>query len=383
MAGMNSNLWCGWASVLVLFPASLFALDHVTFRRQDVPFHVSGKIQVEAQDGGLLLLDRAGVLWAITPEEKTAQSRDDMAFEPLSRDELGKQLLGELPDGFRIHATAHYLIAYNTSQAYAQWCGALYERLYKAFTNYWDKRGFEVVTPPMPLVALVFDSRQSFAHYGSKELGEATSSIIGYFSLTTNRVTMYDLTGADALRGGSRGGSTEHINRLLSRPEAERTVATIVHEATHQLAYNCGLHVRYADIPLWLSEGVAIYFETPDLRSSKGWAGIDGVNQVRLSDFRRYARTRPADSLKTLLASDERFRGSATAPFAYAEAWALTYFLIRKYPEQYKSYMRQLSEKKQLVYDSPEERLEEFRATFGKELAELDAEFLRYIAAMR
>ena len=57
----------------------------------------------------------------------------------------------------------------------------------------------------------------------------------------------------------------------MAQPEALRTVSTIVHEATHQIAFNCGLHTRLSDCPRWFSEGIAMYFETPDLRSAKGW----------------------------------------------------------------------------------------------------------------
>lgn len=372
-------LFCLFSSVASVAPA----LDHVTFARDGKSLEVTGKVIVEAQDGGLLLLDRAGVLWAVTPNEKTKHVTDDRSFQMFDKNELAEAVLRELPDGFRIHTTAHYLIAYNTSQTYAQWCGGLFERLYAAFTNYWNRRGFDLQEPPALLVAFVFDSQKSFASYSRQELGDATSAIIGYFSLATNRVTMYDLTGADAFRAGGRGSSTEHINRLLSRPEAERTVATVIHEATHQLAFNCGLHQRYADIPLWLSEGVAIYFEAPDLQSARGWRGIGNVNQVRLADFRSYSRSRPADSLQTLLASDERFRNPRTAPQAYAEAWALNYFLIRKYPQQYQTYMQLMAAKKPLLYDTPEERLAEFTEVFGKSLGELDAEFLRSLSAVR
>jgi hypothetical protein len=240
--------------------------------------------------------------------------------------------------------------------------------------------------PPGPLVALVFDSKESFSTYARAELGDATPSIIGYFSLATNRVTTYDLTGADAQReagGGGRVSNSAHINRLLSRPEAERTVATVIHEATHQLAFNCGLQTRYADIPLWLSEGIAIYFETPDLRSTKGWSGIGGVNRVRLAEFRQFLRSRPPDSLRTLLGTDERFRNTRTAPQAYAEAWAFNYFLLRRYATPYQEYLRRLSQKKPLFYDTPEERLAQVREVFGKDLSQLDAEFLRSIAEIR
>jgi hypothetical protein len=164
-------------------------------------------------------------------------------------------------------------------------------------------------------------------------LGDAAESIIGYFSLRTNRMTMYDLTGAAGTsRRNSRSRSAAQINQLLARPEAARTTATVVHEATHQIAFNCGLHARYSDCPLWFSEGIAIYFETPDLRSARGWRNIGAVNRPRLVRFRQYLRHRPADSLRTLLAGDDRFRDPRQSLDAYAEAWALTYFLIRGVP---------------------------------------------------
>ena len=68
-------------------------------------------------------------------------------------------------------------------------------------------------------------------------------------------------------------------------------VATIIHEATHQLAFNRGLQARFADVPLWVSEGIALYFETPDLRNSRGWQTVGAVNRVRLDRFRQYLTT--------------------------------------------------------------------------------------------
>ena len=90
---------------------------------------------------------------------------------------------------------------------------------------------------------------------------------------------------------------------MLSRPEAELSVATIVHEATHQIAFNSGLQTRFADVPLWISEGIAVFFETPDLESAKGWRTIGAVNSARLAQFQRYLADRPPTSLKTLIST--------------------------------------------------------------------------------
>jgi len=355
-----------------------WALEYVTLRRDGKDIHVAGRLLVEAEDGGLLLLGRDGVFWVIQPGELIEHASDNVPFKPFSADEISKRLLAELPDGFDVHRTAHYLIFYDTSRAYAQWCGSLFERLYMAFTNYWSRRGFELTKPEFPLVAAVFARRDSYLKFSHDELGEAGKSIVGYFNLRTNRMTMYDLTGIESLsRFRSRRGTSVQINQILSRPEAARQVATIVHEATHQIAFNCGLHTRYSDCPVWFSEGIAVFFETPDLRSAKGWRGIGNVNRPRLNRFKRYLRIRPHNSLETLIRDDNRFRDPKQALDAYAEAWALTYFLIRHRTGQYIKYLKMLSTKKPLATDGPQPRLEQFRSVFG-ELQPLDVEFLRY-----
>jgi len=358
------------------------ALDQVVLRKDDREQEIAGRVLVKAEDGGLLVIAPDGVLWTVPPEELVSHAETDAAFKPLTTTELSARLLDELPKGFEVHATKHYLIAYNTSKAYAQWCGALFERLFNAFTNYWTRQGFELRTPEFPLVAVVFADQASYARFAQSELGEASSSIIGYYSLATNRMTMYDLTGVQSLRApGDRRGSPAQINQMLSRPDAERTVATVIHEATHQIAFNCGLQTRYADIPLWISEGIAVYFETPDLSSPKGWRNFGSINPSRLVAFSQYAERRPVDSLQTLIADDSRFRDTSKAVDAYAEAWALNYFLIHQRPKQYRAYLQVLAEKKQLIWDDPAERLAEFTAAFG-ELAPLEIEFQRYMAKM-
>jgi hypothetical protein len=358
---------------VVLAASAVQAIDYVELRRAGRTHHVEGKLIVEAQDGGLLLESPTGELWAVTPDELVKHTSDDKPFVPVDADAIGEALLKELGGDFAIHNTAHYVIAYNTSKAYAQWCGALYERLFSSFYNYWERRGLKLTQPSRPLVAVVFDTQGAYVTYARPELGEAAPAIIGYYNLQSNRVVMYDLTRAGG--GERRAGTMKQINAVLARPEASNTVATIIHEATHQIAFNAGLHQRLADIPLWLSEGLAMFFETPDLSSSKGWRTIGAINRPRLVRFRQYLKNRPADSLTTLIADDKRFRDTATALDAYAEAWSLNYFLINRYPKQYAEYLKALGAKGPLLSDTPEERLAEFRKAFGDDLGELDREF--------
>src|SRR5690349_23883131 len=84
----------------------------------------------------------------------------------------------------------------------------------------------------------------------------------GYYSARTNRVALYDLSADETAGPLGDAASRDEVTRRLSKFPS--SVATVVHEAVHQLAFNTGLQVRYADNPMWVSEGLAMYFETPD-----------------------------------------------------------------------------------------------------------------------
>ena len=189
---------------------------------------------------------------------------------------------------------------------------------------------------------------------------------------------MYDLTFG---RGNGRGNNRQ-IQQVLNNPKAIPMVATVIHEATHQLMFNLGIQTRFSDTPLWLNEGMAMYFETPDLNSSRGWRSIGSINYDRLRDFNKSFPTRTRDSLADLIRNDKKFQGDH-AIFAYAESWALVYFLMEKRQKELISYMKFMSQKKPLDYDTPDARLTEFKDFFGEDLVLLDREFISFIRQLR
>jgi len=356
---------------------SLEATEHLQIQRNSQPLSLSGEVVAEGKDGNMLFRTRDDILWFLEAAEIVSRKRDDTPFKYYSNDELANQLQREMPDGFRIHQTANYWICYNTSPAYAQWVGSLYERLYKGFFIYWKNQNVDVVEPERPLIVYVFKQRKEFVKHATPVFGGDPGGVIGYYHMLTNRVVSYDLTGGQTARDAGQ------INKFLSQPRAGAMVATIVHEATHQLAFNSRLQNRFADLPFWVGEGLAVYFETPDLESRRGWRGIGNVNQTRLTQMRGFLRLRTRDSLETLISTDERFRDGKQVLNAYAEAWALNYFLIRTKRKEYISYIKFLSEKKPMNEDGPEKRIEEFKQFFGSDLAALDREFMRYVLRLR
>lgn len=361
----------------------------VEFTQDGRSREVVGRILIEAMDGSMLLEGDDGVLWTLERGEVQSRTELDRPFEPLSAKELGERMLATLPAGFRVHTTPHYVVCYNTSRAYAQWTSSLLERLLKAFINYWEKQGLEVREPEFPLPVLVFADRQMYDAASREDLPDGTGNIVGFYSLRSNCVNMFDLTGAEAVRdaassrsAGQRRGSLRELNQMLSHPAAVPLVTTIVHEATHQIAFNCGLQTRYADIPLWQCEGMAAYFEAPDLSSSRGWRGIGRVNYPRLSRFQHNLPNWNDQTLRQLISADARLRNPNSAIDAYADAWALNYFLIKYRSRAYGDYLKALSEKPQLMQDEPETRAREFEKHFG-DLESLEEEFLKQMSRLK
>lgn len=357
------------------------AMDVVRFKDGETERRVVGEILVEADDGGMMLRGRDTRIWVVQPADLIEKEKTSEPFAPLPKAEFERALLEEMGPGFQTLATEHYVIVYNTSKHYARWCGQLFERLHNAYYKYWKERGFELKEPEAPLVAVVFENKDSYVKYATPELGDA-GSIIGYYSLKSNRVAMYDLSGYESRIDDDATGvkAMQHINAVLSRPESERTVATIIHEATHQLVLNSGMQARYAPIPLWNSEGLAVFFETPNPKSNKGWSTIGAPNHLRLVQFRDYvAKRRGPDSLLTLIATDDRVRDPRQANDAYAEAWAFTFYAIRNKKSEYVAYMKTLQKLEALGADSRESRLKAFRDAFGEDLEKLDDLFLKYM----
>lgn len=336
---------------------------------------VAGRIVIEAVDGSLLV-DHDDGRYELFAAGAVVARQPAAATEPTTPREFGERVLAGLPAGFELLVTKHYVVCFNTSRDYAAWCAALYERLHDGFTNYWTKAGLPLADSPRPLVVVIFATRQDYEAHAAADLGPAADRVVGYYNLLSNRVVTFDLTGSDQLAPRGRRPGRAGIE-ILASPAASGMVATIVHEATHQLAFNSGLHQRLAAVPLWVSEGIATYFETPDLESPRGWRAIGSVNRPRLDHF--LATYRPG-LIEAILTDDELFRRPETALDAYAAAWVVTHHLLQTRKRQFVEYQRRLSAKRPLVEDPPETRLEDFRAAFGEPA---DVERAAYQAAAR
>ena len=75
------------------------------------------------------------------------------------------------------------------------------------------------------------------------------------------------------------------------------------------------------------------------------------MNYPRLETFRKNLSNWHDGSLEEMLRDSRRFRDPRTAVDAYADAWALNYYLIKYEPKAYTEYLKVLAEKRPLIDD--------------------------------
>ena len=205
-----------------------------------------------------------------------------------------------------------YLVVSIATPAYTQWCSDQLERFAKGYFAYWnDKIGLELTAPKNPLVVIVLANQDQFREFSSRDIGQKTQSKFGYYSIRKNRAVLYDF---------ATDGAAKDVKAVRAAVrKAPFNVATMIHEAAHQLGFNSGMHRRYALNPVWLTEGVAMFCETPDTGKNK-WTKIGRANDWRKQAFAAYGDL-SADAVTRLIKSDEQFGDPDRAGNAYTESW--------------------------------------------------------------
>jgi hypothetical protein len=316
---------------------------------------------------------------------------------------LREKLRHEFARPFDIVTTRHYTVCAvgdQKARAYAD----TFEDLFRSFQMYFSVRGFKINEPEFALVAIVFPDYESFSRYAANDKVPVSKSLKGYYLKTSNRIALYEepdnsttsvrrpdppsfefpppMANAEKL-GPVDMSFPVDIDGDVSGAIESNLRDTMLHEATHQAAFNTGLHTRIGENPKWVVEGLATVFEAPGVRNAGASAGVKmRINRERFIWFGDYAKSRrKPKSLETFLSSDDLF-GSSTLD-AYSEAWAFTFFLIETRPRAYAEYLRTIATRDPLSLYPAEARVADFKKTISKELPLLEAEFLRFTAGIR
>jgi hypothetical protein len=306
----------------------------------------------------ILLLGRDGALYDFNPADAKNSKKTAKAYTGYTSGEMQALVRTEFDRRWDISISTHFVVVRPRGRG-TDWARRL-ESLYSGFNHYMSVRGFRLSEPPTPLVAIVFRNRDEYYQYAADHgttLGEGT---LGHYDGQSNRVYLYDIAEDDESADWSSNAET------------------IIHEATHQTAYNTGIHHRFAEQPRWVVEGLAMMFEAPGVWSAASFhAQADRINRYRLEYFRDGADTREEDWIGTLVASDRPFERT---PFdAYAEAWVLSFYLCETRPQEYSAYLARVANRKLFSQYSPADRVADFTSAFGHDLRLLHAQVLRFV----
>ena len=292
-----------------------------------------------------------------------------------------------LEASFATTATEHFLLFHEPDAGYvAGACGAL-EHAYGRFYEVFSQTGFDLSRPNDRLIWICFPQKSDFGKYALRVEGMDLSWLDGYYSTLTNRVAIVQPTDRKVRRpeetAGPSGSDVQvavAANRspqegvgtqtrysafggsvLPLSAEGQRfDVTRLTHEVAHQLSFNSGIQKRGVMYPLWISEGLATNFEF----DGSVTAGLEHCNAARCKGLlEAYA----AGELVPL----GQFVVQTTVPpdahigrRYYAQAWAFFQFVLTERPENLRTYLGRLGQKR------PEHRdtdilLAEFVGAFG------------------
>ncbi len=302
---------------------------------------------------------RDGRLFEFRPADVASIRKSASSFRSYSYSQMRSRLADEFGRQFEITGTGNYLVVHPHGQKdlWAQ----RFEDLHRDFVHYFSIRGFKIREPEFPLIGVVWPSKEDFRRHAVRSGAKIGPNVIGYYSPVTNRVHLYDA-----------------MKNKHDRAGWQQTASTIIHEATHQTAFNTGIHTRFAGTPMWVAEGLGTLFEARGVYSSRKYPHqSDRINRERLMSYKARAKDLAEGFVMDMISSDRIFQ---TDPeLAYAQAWALTFHLVETQPHRYTKYLALTAERKPGEVYSAAARIADFTSVFGDNYRMHEARLTRYM----
>ena len=334
----------------------------------------------------------------------------NMPAEPAVEDELKREFnrrferTAGATTAFKTRNSRHFLLCYDTSDAFAAQRGGSLEKAYEAFMFFFNMQKLRPAFLQKRLVVILFKNRADYLAYAKATEGADLSWAAGYYSQRTNRAAFFDDTNGpeaesvekklDKLRARlkelnveidtannkgdhdrARGLATERdaignalyqVNTRVDNTLGLMNAVKTVHEAAHQLAFNTGIQKRLVDYPLWFSEGLACSFEIED---RSGRRGPSIVNYGRLAVCKEAVKRDKMIPLEKFISQPQPpAMDEATLNVFYAEGWALFHYLYKTNRPGMEKYLLAYQAVPSVQAVPPERRLKLFTDAFGEDL---------------
>ena len=284
-------------------------------------------------------------------------------FTPYAKEKMVKRLRQEFGSKYHVSVTPSFLVVHPIGD-YHTWAKP-FEDLNERFAAYFQTRGVRIDKPEFPLVAVVLRTRGEFDRMLSAYHDSPLSSrTLGYYSPVSNRIITYDQSNG---RDKNWFFDTD----------------TVVHEATHQTAFNRGIHSRFGGTARWVTEGLACMFEAEGVHNSYiHTKQVDRVNRGRMTSLMRMISSGKAKGTLERMVRDDRI--FETSPeLAYAYAWGLTFFLAETKPKEYLKFLTEDAKREIYSNYSRTDRIEQFSQAFGSDFEKIEAQMFNYLKKVK
>ncbi len=338
----------------------------------------TGKLLAKDKERAVLL-DRVGGLHDLTLGSVTLKTTTSR-FQSLPTTELRNQLSREFGKDFELGTSRHYVVIAPSGRA-AEYA-AVFEEHYTTLQRYFKTRSFTLTEPQFPMVAIVFATQQQFIEYANRDGSKVMVNMQGYYSPRTNRVALFETAGKSVAVSAIDPLSASRFPVFGAMKTDLKE--TMIHEATHQVAYNIGLHSRVGETPRWVVEGMATVFEPEAMRTAAaGNLPKQRLNWERYVVFQNFVQTkrRPLKSLRSFIESEDLYESSVLD--FYAQSWALTFFLVETRPRNYSAYLKRIAARDPFAEYPAKERLTDFKETIHADIDWLDVQFVKYIDGVK
>jgi hypothetical protein len=284
------------------------------------------------------------------PASKASAPSEDLA-EILSRARAANLT------AFRSSENEHFLGVGDAPNDYRIRALRICRDLAAAYLKHFREKGFTLDLPARKLPVITLKDKRSYKAFVGEAPGE---DVGGHYDLESNALVIFDFR-------------PDRKELAAVAPERLNTF-TLVHESIHQLTFNTGLLQRGGDVPLCISEGLAMYgemWQPPPRRSVMG-----AVNKTRLKVLTDHlAERKEPIPLDRLLTDDELCANAETEQLAYAQSCLLVHFLMsRPVIPKFRAYLNAIQGRR-----DASKRLDDLKAHVGDPV-ELERALRRYQA---
>ncbi len=286
----------------------------------------------------------------------STQAADGLPFTLWSRSK-GRFLIFSDSESFDLPGTTDY-----------------FESFIRDFQKTFQKAGFRLHPLPKRLEWIYITQAEHYQAYSLFADGIDLSSLDSYYSTQTNRAA-FRWEKASPLQPQVQLAAAETVLPAPPTMENERLLRRIRHELAHQLAFNCGIQKRGVLYPLWVSEGLAMQFESDNERTTLSDPNPD--RKQRLMELMLRNELLPLEYLVTV---SRLPRDSGQRSDLYAECWAFFSFLFHEYPQAFQRYMAYLY-RLEPGYRGPGELMDEFEFHFG-DIREYELPWQHFLAGL-